>query len=60
MTKDCWKISGYDGLEVIFEDSVPSYLFSEKPMEEVIRRLVCQNLTCNEIVSANKNRTKQR
>lgn len=60
MTKDLWKISGYNGTETIFEDSVPAYLFSEKQMEEVIRRLVCQHLTSNEIVSASKNRAKQR
>jgi hypothetical protein len=55
-----WRIEGFEGTKLIFESDIPRYLFSEKQIEELLRRLVSRHLTENEVVGASLNRKTKR
>ena len=50
-----WRIKGFDGLTEIFRIEVPLHFFSERQVEEILKRLVCRHLTGPEIVDASRN-----
>lgn len=51
MTKK-WKITGYNGAKVLFEQLVPVSNFSESEMETLLQRLTARHLTEQEVVGA--------
>ena len=58
--KHVWRIEGFDGTDLIFEFDVPSYLLSDKQVEELLRRLVSRHLSKDEVVEASLNRKAKR
>ncbi|ACT59954.1 hypothetical protein [Hirschia baltica] len=60
MEKRWWQIEGFDGTKSIFKIRVPVHLLGEKQAEEVLRRLVSQHLSKDEIIGASLNRKDKR
>lgn len=52
MIKKSWKITGYDGLRVVFEQVVPKNTLSEKKLREVLLLLQARHLTEHEVILA--------
>jgi hypothetical protein len=51
-SKKFWKVAGYDGMQQIFEKTLPESSLSEDQMIELLQRLAARHLTPNEIVRA--------
>jgi hypothetical protein len=47
-----WKITGYDGAEPVFEQSLPEGSLSAPEMETLLQRLAARHLTEGEVVAA--------
>lgn len=55
-----WHIKGFDGTELVYETKVALHLFSDRQIEELLRRLVSRNLSEEEVVEASLNRKDRR
>jgi hypothetical protein len=47
-----WRITGYSGIQVEFERTMPYRAFSERAMIELLRRLASRHLTVDEVISS--------
>ncbi len=52
MAQKVWKIRGYAGLELIFEQSIAAGSLSEQEITALLQRLASRHLSDNEVVSA--------
>ena len=52
MSKQFWRIYGYDGNRAVFTRTVPKRSFSEPEMVRLLQRLASRHLTDDEVVSA--------
>jgi len=52
MSKQIWRIYGYDGDRAVFTRTVPRWSLSESEMIRLLQRLASRHLTVDEVVSA--------
>ena len=48
-----WKVVGWDGMQKIYEQSFPLSAFTENQIKVFLQRLVCRDLTPDEIAELN-------
>jgi len=58
MPKKIWMLRGYESNEQLWEEQLPYGCLSHREMKELLRRLACQHLNHEDIISASMRRNR--